>query len=97
MSTVKTQDTENADGCKIPLQRHVMPNSDKLLTQNQVSGLADGVVVCVLWSGGNGPGEYTVQRLYGVVYVLDSYGVMIKDPLDFIGKEKINTKVWLKV
>jgi len=68
---------------------------NKFLTQEEVNNLKDGTEVNILWAGGNGPGKYFIKNLNGVTYTLDFMGIIMKDPVDFVGKERYHTNVWL--
>jgi hypothetical protein len=66
----------------------------KLLTAEQVAALPDGTTVMIKWGGGNGPAEYQLQKLNGVMW--PSYrNALLQDPLTFVGKEPFHNRVWL--
>lgn len=71
------------------------------LDAEAILGLADGTPIVVMWSGGNGPHHYTVQRSAGLVVAASSWEVE-HDQLDpdkdlerFVGQERYHTRVWL--
>jgi hypothetical protein len=56
------------------------------LTAGQVEGLPDGTEVEIIWSGGNGPHRYRIQRdRHGVVRIdniyRDQIGILGRHPL----------------
>lgn len=63
---------------------------DLLLTQEQVNNLPDGAMVIIKWSGGNGPYLYTRTTRYGSPYCPET-----QHGIDFVGKEKYHTQVFL--
>ncbi|MCZ4066457.1 hypothetical protein O1W71_02085 [Microbacterium sp. H37-C3] len=75
--------------------------SDAPMTAQEVRALADGTRIIVLWSGGNGPHEYRlVQGAFGMQYAcppahVDRPHLRERNPLEFIGSEQWQTKVWL--
>ena len=83
------------------MKKYKLPSDDKLLTQEEVNNLPDGIEIIVLWRRGNeGFGrKYTLGSYYDIKYVLDSYTKKpnSKGPLDFVGKKQLmRTKVWLE-
>ena len=70
------------------------------LTQKEVDNLEEGIKVIITWCGGNGPHEYIIHKIKG------SNGSFCKKhnpnagwsdgEINFVGKEKFNTKVSLK-
>jgi hypothetical protein len=65
--------------------------TDTILTQEEVDKLPEGTPVWVRWSGGNGPFVYRICRRNGIACVDNAY----HDPLNFVGKDRCNTRVWL--
>lgn len=71
------------------------------LTQDEVNVLEEGTRVLVKWSGGNGPAEYIVRvwkdiRFAGMKNWPDEpLNAFEHRELDFIGKERFHTRVWL--
>jgi hypothetical protein len=65
---------------------------ERLLTQEEVDALAVGTVVCVKWSGGNGPHRYKISGHNGIHALVDN---VYRDPLRFVGKERCHTRVFL--
>jgi len=67
------------------------------LTQAEVNALPNGAKVLILWSGGNGPHKYTLQRFAGKLYTCDEVTGRPQHCVDFVGLEKPFTRVWLIV
>jgi hypothetical protein len=68
------------------------------LTQVEVEALLEGTAIVIIWSGGNGPHEYTVCRAAGRVYASRDPSLeqmRTYNPIDFVGPEHFNTRVWL--
>lgn len=63
----------------------------KLLTQEEVNGLEEGTEVMVLWSGGNGPWRYKIEKWRGLTLAGFDGG---SHALGLVGSERWNTKVW---
>lgn len=40
----------------------------KLLTQDEVDAIPEGTKVVITWSGGNGPFEYTIEKVRGFAW-----------------------------
>jgi hypothetical protein len=84
---------------------HVPP----YLTQDEVNALPDGTRIVVTWHGGNGPWEYTVERVYfdgDYLYSVGSHtypweqgmGILRRvSDLDFVGDKKPHTMVTIAV
>ncbi len=64
----------------------------KQLNQDDVNKLCVGDLVRVVWSGGNGPHDYTIIENRGG-FVRVNTGA--QDVLDFVGMESPFTRVWL--
>jgi len=41
-----------------------LQHTPPFLTQNEVDNLPDGTRIAVTWQNGNGPWEYTIERVY---------------------------------
>lgn len=73
------------------------------MTRDEVAALQDGERIVVIWSGGNGPHEYVVERNASVfndgVFAVRHHanGEKSMNRLDFIGVDKPFTRVWRKV
>lgn len=85
-----------------PIREWTDEEKANLLTQEQVDALPMGALVLVKWSGGNGPHEYLIQRHHnapGKVFA-GTYWDIEHDHLghriDFVGKERPFTQVWVK-
>lgn len=76
------------------------------LEASVVASLSDGTPIIVIWSGGNGPHRYTVQRLSDGTPVaatewevahgrLDIEKALV-GPLGFVGTATFHTRVWLE-
>lgn len=76
-----------------------------LLTQEEVDALPDNTVVWIIWSGGNGPSKRKISapvsggvkwdKKCAVDNVTGKHNVK-GGMLDFVGKEKYHTWVWLE-
>lgn len=69
------------------------------LTEDQVAELEEGTPVTIIWSGGNGPHDYTITvgedgQRYAM---LDRAGRVTRftNPLRFVGQRRYHTRVWL--
>ena len=74
---------------------------ETLLTQEEVDGLPDGVLVRITWSGGNGPHIYAIRvDMYGNrrAALHPPGGLYELSPpyiIHFVGKERCQTRVSL--
>lgn len=62
-----------------------------LLTQAEVDKLPDDTKILVIWSGGNGPHEYTTWRYNDTTYAKRERFVV--GPLLLVGKEEYHDRV----
>lgn len=73
-----------------------------MLTQEEVEALPEGTPITVIWSGGNGPANYTVTHSpMGVVCARHQsdppdYYDFVGRRLTFVGSERWHTRVWLR-
>lgn len=69
------------------------------LTEAEVAELAEGALVTVIWSGGNGPHDYEIAvdaRGQRYAWTGRCESVPFYNPLRFIGQERFHTRVWLR-
>lgn len=72
--------------------------SKALLTQVEVDALPDGARVIIRWGvSGDGPHEYAVQRVDGVVWAWTTFTCsdnIAVAPIAGVGSGKCDTRVW---
>ena len=71
------------------------------LTMEEVSALEHDTQVIIIWSGGNGPHTYWIDRRNkGAVYALSEIEKeqgkrATGNPISFVGNQRFHTRIWL--
>jgi hypothetical protein len=80
---------------KSPCRDLIPEETEALLIQEQVDALPENTVICVKWHNENGPWAYRTEKSDGGVSPAKTYIPFMVAPLDNVGKEPGQQRVFL--